>query len=98
LLGQQKLVDLMSSKRYSELWKTTLLTNVPGPRHPKCLLGKRVLEVRAFINGPNVTCAFSYDGVLRIGYTADDEVVDGGKMIEYMHKAFDELLQSSGMA
>lgn len=98
LLGQQKLVDLMSSKRYSELWKTTLLTNVPGPRHPKCLLGQRVLEVRAFINGPNVTCAFSYDGVLRIGYTADDEVVDGGKMIEYMHKAFDELLQSSGMA
>eukprot|EP00928_Gymnodinium_smaydae_P020303 TRINITY_DN1784_c1_g2_i1.p1 TRINITY_DN1784_c1_g2~~TRINITY_DN1784_c1_g2_i1.p1 ORF type:complete len:220 (-),score=44.48 TRINITY_DN1784_c1_g2_i1:73-732(-) len=48
-----------------------LLTNVPGPQQPRQVLGQTVEGIQAFAALPNVFAAFSYNGLLRISYTAD---------------------------
>jgi diacylglycerol O-acyltransferase / wax synthase len=71
-------------------------TNVPGPKSPVYLLGRKMLRTYPYVpigNDMGFCCAMqSYNGRLYTGLTADVAVVpDAQKMREFMEEAYAEL-------
>lgn len=73
---------------------TTLnLTNVPGPSRPLLLSGIKVEGLQAFVSAMNVFTVFSYNGDLRISYTADAKNLDADLMVRCVDEEVDAFLK-----
>jgi WS/DGAT/MGAT family acyltransferase len=78
----------------------SVITNVPGPRQPLFLLGRRMLQSYPVVplhEGVHITVgAMSYDGRVAVGVTGDyDSCPDLDLMTEAMRPALAELLERS---
>jgi hypothetical protein len=78
----------------------SVITNVPGPRQPLFLLGRRMLQSYPVVplhEGVHITVgAMSYDGRVAVGVTGDyDSCPDLDLMTETMQPALAELLRGS---
>ncbi len=76
----------------------TATTNVPGPRVPLYMLGRRMVEIHPYVPiGNNIRTAigiFSYLDQLNFGINADfDSVPDIGVLSAGIRTGIDELLQ-----
>jgi hypothetical protein len=76
----------------------TAATNVPGPRFPLYLLGRRMVEIHPYVPiGNNIRTAigiFSYLDQLNFGVTGDmDAVPDIGVLSGGIRAGIDELLE-----
>lgn len=74
---------------------TLVLTNVPGPTQPLLMLGLRLEVIQAFVSLPNTFAAFSYNGQLRIWYTADKENIDAKLMSRCIDEEAAEMLKKA---
>jgi WS/DGAT/MGAT family acyltransferase len=77
-------------------------TNVPGPKVPVYLLGRKMLRTYPYVpigNDMGFCCALqSYNGRLYAGLTADSAVVsDAGKMRSFIEEAYAELREAAGV-
>lgn len=70
-----------------------LLTNVPGPANKRTVLGTDLLAIQAFAGLPNTFCAFSYNGQLRISYTADQQLVDSDLIVQCLNEEVSAFLK-----
>ncbi len=80
----------------------TVCTNVPGPREPRHILGRRLLEIHPVVPlAAGIGLGFailSYAGTLSIAVTADPTLVpDVERLIPALHAAADELALRLGV-
>ena len=88
---EQIIVDIFSSKG------TAIMTNVPGPRQPVFMAGRRV---RGTIGWPpqagNVglgVSIISYDGEITVGLMTDDDLIpDPRPILDAVGRELDELM------
>lgn len=85
----QRLIDFFAAKAIG------VTTNVPGPREPRYLAGAPVEGLLGWVPGSGRqtlgACVISYDGRVRVGFKADERVVDAP---ESLVAAFDEELRA----
>src|SRR6266542_2220031 len=84
--------------RYPQSLMQTVTTNVPGPRFPLRMLGRRLVEVYPYVpiayNLRISVGIFSYLDQLDLGITADfDAVPDVGVLTQGIRHGFDELFE-----
>lgn len=77
---------------------STVVTNVPGPREPLYLGGRKVTDLMFWAPHParlgSNASIISYDGVVRVGVRGDENVLpDPEKVVEYFDEEFDGLDQ-----